>query len=82
MAVKDEALSEMLRTYWTNFARTGDPDGTGLPKWPPYTEAAPQMLHISADNTKAGPLVNQNGLKLLDEYFAWRRADEVKPGTQ
>jgi para-nitrobenzyl esterase len=78
---KDEALSEMLRTYWTNFTKTGDPNGPGLPKWPAYNDAAPQMLHIDADNTKAGPLVNEKGLKLLDEYFAWRRAGEVKTAT-
>ena len=76
---KDEALSEMMRTYWTNFAKTGDPNGTGLPEWPAYSNAKPQVLHIESGNTKAVPLVNENGLKVLDEYFTWRRADEVKP---
>ncbi|HEU0049651.1 MAG TPA: carboxylesterase family protein, partial [Nitrososphaera sp.] len=75
---KDEALSDMMRTYWTNFAKTGDPNGTALPKWPAYSDTNPQMLHIKAENTKEGPLVNQNGLEVLDEYFASRRA-EVKP---
>lgn len=75
---KDEALSETLRTYWTNFAKTGDPNGADLPKWPAYSDATPQMLHIEAGNTKAGPMVNENGLKVLDEYFAWRRTDEVR----
>jgi hypothetical protein len=32
------------------------------------------MLHIEAENTKAGPLVNENGLNVLDEFFEWRRA--------
>ena len=78
---KDEALSDMMRTYWTNFVKTGNPNGTGLPKWPAYNDVEPQMLHIESGNTKAGPLVNTNGLKLLDEYFAWIRADEVKAAT-
>jgi len=78
---KDEALSDMMRTYWTNFVKTGDPNGAGLPKWPPYSNAKPQMLHIEAANAKAGPLVNESGLKVLDEYFAWRRTAEVKPVT-
>ena len=78
---KDEALSEMMRTYWTNFAKTGDPNGTGLPKWPAYDGAAPQILHIEAGSTKAGPLVNETGLKVLDEYFASRRADEASPAA-
>jgi para-nitrobenzyl esterase len=78
---KDEALSEMMRTYWTNFVKTGDPNGTGLPKWPAYTDSKPQVLHIESGNTKPGPLVNENGLDVLDGYFAGRRADEAKPTT-
>ena len=78
---KDEALSDMMRTYWTNFVKTGDPNQSGLPEWPAYESARPQLLHIEAGNTTAGSLVNENGLKVLDEYFAWRRADEVNPAT-
>jgi para-nitrobenzyl esterase len=73
---KDEALSEMMRTYWTNFVKTGDPNGSGLPKWPPYSNSKPQVLHIEAENTKSGPLVNEKGLMVLDEYFASRRNAE------
>jgi para-nitrobenzyl esterase len=71
---KDEVLSDMMRTYWINFVKTGDPNGTGLPNWPAYSNAKPQMFHIEAENTKAGPLVNENGLNVLDEFFEWRRA--------
>jgi para-nitrobenzyl esterase len=72
---KDEGLSDMMRAYWTNFVKTGDPNGAGLPRWPAYNDAKPQVLHIETENIKAGPVVNENGLKVLDEYFAARRAD-------
>ena len=47
---EDYALSERMMSYWTNFARTGDPngvDGNGqrLPEWPKYAYGDP-VLHL------------------------------------
>jgi para-nitrobenzyl esterase len=77
----DEALSEMMRTYWVNFAKSGDPNGVGLPRWPAFSDARPQMLHIASGRTQAGPVMNEDGLRVLDEYFAWRRANITAIGT-
>jgi para-nitrobenzyl esterase len=27
----------MMQKFWANFAKNGNPNGTGLSKWPPYT---------------------------------------------
>jgi para-nitrobenzyl esterase len=42
----DYRLSDQISSYWTNFARTGDPNGEGLPRWTPYEEASEPYLEL------------------------------------
>jgi len=49
---EDYALSEKMQTYWTNFAKTGDPNSPGLPKWPKYGAADNwQVMFLDATPT-------------------------------
>ena len=36
----DFKLADLVETYWTNFARTGDPNGAGVARWEPLHEGA------------------------------------------
>jgi para-nitrobenzyl esterase len=69
-------MSEMIMNYWTNFAKNGDPNGNDLPKWPAYKDDKPQCMHFLYDKAQAGPVVHEEGLKALDDYFEWRRKQE------
>ena len=44
----DQQFSGILQSYWTNFAKTGNPNGPGLPTWPAYTGLGGQVLQLSA----------------------------------
>ncbi len=54
---EDRTLSQEMMDYWTNFAKTGDPNGAGLPKWPRY-DAEGTILHLDKEIT-AGPDANR-----------------------
>jgi para-nitrobenzyl esterase len=55
---EDRKLSEQMMDYWTNFAKTGDPNGPGLPEWPRFDKDG-EVIHMdstiasSPDTTQA-----------------------------
>jgi para-nitrobenzyl esterase len=47
---EDRKLSDQIAHYWTNFARTGNPNGKGLPPWPRY-DTEKKILHLDSTIT-------------------------------
>jgi para-nitrobenzyl esterase len=69
----DRRLADQMSSYWTNFAKTGDPNGPGLPPWPAYSPAHERSMRL-ADDTGAIPLPHKDAVEFIDAYFAHRRA--------
>jgi para-nitrobenzyl esterase len=67
----DKKLADLIETYWTNFARTGDPNGAGLPKWP-QQDATGTFIQFQQD----GNVQTATGLRKAqcDVYRDWLTA--------
>lgn len=48
---QDLAVSRMAQGYWVNFARTGDPNGVGLPPWPRYDPSKDLIFDFHPDGS-------------------------------
>ena len=48
---RDRAMGRAISAYIVNFAKTGDPNGAGLPVWPRYSKAADAIMDFSASGT-------------------------------
>jgi para-nitrobenzyl esterase len=47
----DASLSDLLQTYWTNFAKTGNPNASGLPNWPAWSDGEKEFLLVNRDGS-------------------------------
>src|SRR5271165_846755 len=66
---EDRALSAEMQKYWANFARSGDPNGPGLPKWPGYSAADGwEMMFLDAKSAARKDELRERYLFLAGEW--------------
>ena len=54
LAPEDKAIARIANAYWVNFAKSGNPNGKGLPRWPRYDMQRDELMDFGADgNAKA-----------------------------
>jgi para-nitrobenzyl esterase len=76
----DQALSKYILKYWTNFAKCCNPNGEksdpSLPAWPLFKNENSQVMVLTGEGPHPAPVPSEAAMKVLDEYFSWRRSQE------
>lgn len=64
---EDYQVSAIMQGYFANFIKTGDPNGLGLPSWPPAdVRALSPVMHIDV-KTQAKPAPHPQRYRFLDQ---------------
>jgi para-nitrobenzyl esterase len=66
----DIKLADQIMSYWTNFARTGNPNGAGLPNWPQVTQMQRNEAFLLDVDSKTGATMTPAQVALYDALFA------------
>lgn len=65
----DYAVSKTMQTYFANFIKTGNPNGTGLPAWNPVKPGQPAPVMRIDVTTQAAPEAYRDRYLFLDQFF-------------
>jgi para-nitrobenzyl esterase len=70
----DLKVADQMSSYWVNFARTGNPNGSGLPKWRAHKVGNSDRAIILDANPSSEKLPAKARIELYDKLYAQMRA--------
>lgn len=76
LAPEDAGIARAFHAYLVNFARSGDPNGPGLPAWPRYDRQSDALLDFTEDR---GPVVGPDPLRPQVDLVAARATRSARP---
>jgi len=76
----DEAFGVVIRTYWTEFAKTGNPNFSGFPNWPAYDPRSDQLLELGRSIRLTGVSPKLRVLeRIMAPILANKPAKQLRP---
>ena len=70
---EEKELAKMMNAYWVNFAKTGNPNGEGLPVWPGYNSQKDEILDIELDGKPVSkPDPRKARFDVIEKAFKYR----------
>jgi para-nitrobenzyl esterase len=65
---QDRKIADLMSSYWANIAKTGNPNGPGLPAWPAQDPAKPAVMELG-DHMGAIPLASPEQVAFWSEVY-------------
>jgi para-nitrobenzyl esterase len=70
-----------MNTYWANFAKTGNPNGKGVPVWPAYDTKNEEILDVELEGKAVGkPDPRKARLNVIEKAFKFRNRVQSRGG--
>ena len=77
----DFKVSEAMASYWVNFVKTGNPNGSGRPNWPKSdSKDGYQVMHLSGKNMHATADGVRGRYEFLDAHAAKQNGKQSAAG--
>ena len=73
----ESAVAEIMQQYWVNFAKTGNPNGKGLPYWPTFDDSKPTTMQFS-NGASLIMRPNREQVDFVDRFYKARREETEK----
>src|SRR4029077_14435552 len=65
----DRNMAAEISAYWVNFAKSGDPNGAGVPRWPAF-ENAKSQVQILSDPISTDGVLGIESLRVFDRVYS------------